>query len=279
MLTLLLLAGVSSGAAPAPAPVSVREVLPVRREVRRTIATGVVVTATRWLDVVAPAAGFVETITVDIGDRVRRGQLLATIAQRNARGKVTGKILVNAPFDGVIASRPITIGAYAAPTGPVLLALLDDAALRVKLGIPEVQVFQVRPGQPLSVWLDALPGREVRTTIERVGLVVHPATHTLAAWAPVSNPERNLRIGMRGRATIEIEIRPGALTIPTAAVARQNGASYVFRATGDRAHRIPVTLGIESGSDVEVLAGLTTTDAVLIPAAPLQDATPIRRTP
>jgi membrane fusion protein (multidrug efflux system) len=221
----------------------------------------------------------VESIAVDIGDRVRRGQLLATIAQRNTRGKVTGKIQVNAAFDGVVATRPITSGAYAAPTGPVLLALLDDAALRVKLGIPEVQVFQVRAGQPVSVWLDALPGREVRTTLERVGLVVHSSTHTLAAWAPIPNPDRNLRIGMRGRAMIEIEVHPGALAIPSAAVARKDGGTYVFRATGDRAHRVPVRLGIESGNDVEVLEGLTPTDAVLLPAAPLQEGAPIRRAP
>jgi multidrug efflux pump subunit AcrA (membrane-fusion protein) len=69
-----------------------------------------------------------------------------------------------------------------------------------------------------------------------------------------------------------IRIIPGALVIPSAAVARQGGGTYLFRATGDRAHRIPVHLGIESGNDVEVLEGLTPTEAVLLPAAPSRKA-------
>src|SRR3990172_2360434 len=68
-----------SSAASLPAAVRVQVTRPERREVTRSIQLPAGVEAFEQTRLYAKVAGYLGTITVDIGDRVQRDQLLATL--------------------------------------------------------------------------------------------------------------------------------------------------------------------------------------------------------
>ncbi|OYV82863.1 MAG: hypothetical protein B7Z73_16715, partial [Planctomycetia bacterium 21-64-5] len=63
--------------------------------------------------------------------------------------------------------------------------------------------------------------------------------------------------------TIVLAQSPEALVIPTTAVRAENGGSACFCIANGKLVRKPVMLGLKSGKDVEVAAGLTGDDVIV----------------
>ncbi len=76
-------ARINGGAEKSADAVDARPVVPVAKSTRADLANNLVLTAEftpfQQIDVMAKIAGYVRSITVDIGDRVREGQILATL--------------------------------------------------------------------------------------------------------------------------------------------------------------------------------------------------------
>jgi membrane fusion protein (multidrug efflux system) len=71
---------------------------------------------------------------------------------------------ITAPRDGRITRRTVEQGAYV-QTGQALLALVPDD-LWVVANFKETQLDKIRPGQPVSMRVDAYPGREFKGKID-----------------------------------------------------------------------------------------------------------------
>ena len=65
-------------------------------------------------------------------------------------------------------------------------------------------------------------------------------------------------------ATLVVEQRPGALTVPLLAVSRRNDRDVVFVLDEGIARETPVQLGWREEGWVEVLRGITTDDRVVV---------------
>ena len=72
---------------------------------------------------------------------------------------------VVAPIDGVVGNRQVRTGDYVQP-GTRLLTLVPLHALYVTANFKETQTARMRPGQPATIDADALPGVELRGTVE-----------------------------------------------------------------------------------------------------------------
>jgi multidrug resistance efflux pump len=122
-------------------------------------------------------AGQVTGVAVDIGDKVSKGQVLATVMLPASLGSTSGgtpkmgflgtgdqQVSVASPIDGVVVARSANPGDTVA-AGQSLLTLIDPTRLWVQAQIEETKVGRVVPGQPVEVTVDALqrrlPGRVV----------------------------------------------------------------------------------------------------------------------
>ena len=78
------------------------------------------------------------------------------------------------------------------------------------------------------------------------------------------NPDNRLRDGMYGTATLELEPPSKNLSIPSSCLIEQDGqgegAVYVVR--DGKAHRQAVRVGLDNGSEVEIVEGLNPDDQV-----------------
>ncbi|WP_435005635.1 efflux RND transporter periplasmic adaptor subunit [Tundrisphaera lichenicola] len=189
---------------------------------------------------------------------------------RSARARVDlGYAKIIAPFDGVVTHRGFHPGAFvrSASVGaqPPLLTVLRTDKMRVIVKVPDRDVVLTDPGDPASVTIDGLDGREFRGSISRIGESEDSASRTMRVEIDLPNPEGLLRDGMYGRARISLEPLSGRLTVPSACILDRSGAGRgVVQVVRDgRVGRVEVGLGADDGTLVEVIEGLGPDDVVV----------------
>ncbi len=178
---------------------------------------------------------------------------------------------IYAPFDGVITQRNTDIGdlIQAGENTPPreLFHLASVSTLRVYIPVPEVYTDAVRTGEKVTLTLDEYPGQTFTGTLVRNSDAIDPATRTLNVEVDVANPDGKLRPGAYVFVHLTVPPVAGAVTIPS--------NTLLFRAEGLRAgvvrnghaQLVPIIIGHDYGSSVEVLSGLHPSDAVILDPA------------
>jgi RND family efflux transporter MFP subunit len=190
-----------------------------------------------------------------------------------------------APFDGVITRRNFHPGAFirSAADGssePLLTAMRTDL-MRVVIQVPDLDVPLLDVGDKVTVVVEALKGEEFKGSVARLGKSEDPASRTMRVEVDLSNRRGILVEGMYGRATIELQPPTDKLTVPAVCVVghARGGKAAVFVVRTGKAQRIPVTLGGDDGTSVEVLSGIGPNDEVIVrPGGALDDGSPVQTT-
>jgi RND family efflux transporter MFP subunit len=180
---------------------------------------------------------------------------------------------VVAPFDGVVTMRygntgaMIQAGTSSQSQAMPVVRLSQNSLLRLMLPVPESAVSRIRMGQQVEVKVPSLEGRSFTGKIARFTNKVTTATRTMETEVDVPNPKLILVPGMYASVDLQLENRPGVLSIPVAAADLTAAAPRVFKVTGEnKIDVVPVKLGLETSSRVEVLSGLKEGDAVVVGA-------------
>jgi len=174
---------------------------------------------------------------------------------------------VYAPFDGVITARDTDVGALVqngnSPGQKELFHLAAIDKLRVYISVPEVYAASVKSGDSVSLTLDEFPGEKFTGTIVRNSNSIDLTSRTLNVEVDVDNPTGRLLPGAYAFVHFKIPGAAGAVTVPT--------NTLLFRAEGLRVavlrngevKLVPITIGHDYGSTVEVTSNLTANDAVI----------------
>lgn len=192
---------------------------------------------------------------------VRRAELALEQAQAELE-----RATVRAPFAGTVVEVAVRegelVGVYA-----TLLRLADLNRLYIQAQVDEIDVGELAPGQPVTVTLDAFPGRPLQGRVEKVApaVTLDRGSPTYLTRIRVHPPlDLPLRLGMAASVTIVTEERQGVLLVPRAAVERVGERSYVTVLRGNRRQRVAVTLGLTDAAFCEVISGLSEGDRVLL---------------
>jgi membrane fusion protein, multidrug efflux system len=94
--------------------------------------------------------------------------------------------VIRAPIDGVVGNRAVQTGDYV-QTGQRLASLVPLAEVYVTANFKETQVARLRPGQPVSIAVDALPEHTVQGTVESFS----PASGAVFSLLPPDNATGN----------------------------------------------------------------------------------------
>ncbi|MGO8921084.1 MAG: HlyD family secretion protein [Stellaceae bacterium] len=125
--------------------------------------------------------------------------------------------VIRAPIAGVIGNRGVQIGQFVKP-GTLLLAVVPLPQVYVIANFKETQIGEMRPGQPVSFTVDALPGRTLRGFIESFA----PASGALFSLLPPENATGNftkivqrvpVRIALAPDEALRPQLRPGLSAI------------------------------------------------------------------
>jgi RND family efflux transporter MFP subunit len=164
-----------------------------------------------------------------------------------------------APFDGLVTSRFVDPGDFAAPGAP-MVTVLDARRLRITATAAPDVVSGIRRGDTLTARIE---GRPVEAVTE--GVVPSGSGSLYTVNALVDNDDGRFLPG--SAATLELpQGQRDAVVIPAQAVIRQGDLTGVRVRTADGATLRWIRLGRDHDGVVEVLAGLRPGDVILIPA-------------
>ncbi len=175
-----------------------------------------------------------------------------------------------APFDGVVTWRYADTGAMlAAGTSSEkqalpLVKLSQNGLLRLDIPIPEAEVPAVRLGKQVDVEVEALK-RTFQGRVARFADKVDPNTRTMMTEIEVPNPKLEIVPGMYAYVSFPTVERKQTLAVPVQAVSRDGNRATAYCVTPDNRIEVrPVTVGIETPSQIEILSGLAEGDRVVV---------------
>jgi len=174
---------------------------------------------------------------------------------------------VYAPFDGVITARNTDVGDLIQGDNTAPKELFHLAAvgkLRVYISVPEVYASAIKSGETVTLTLDAFPGENFAGTLVRDSNSIDLISRTLRVEVDVDNPTGSLLPGAYAFVHLKLPSAARAVTIPTNTLLFRAEGLRVAVVRGGQAKLVPVTIGHDYGSSVEVLSGLTSEDTVIL---------------
>jgi RND family efflux transporter MFP subunit len=209
------------------------------------------------------------------------------VAQRQVELEQTNldSTIIRAPFSGVAVTKdaqpgemvsPVSAGGGFTRTG--ICTIVDMKSLEIEVDVNESYIGRVKPGQGVTAALDAYPDwaipahvitmvptadRQKATVLVRIGF---------EKLDPRILPDMGVKVTFLREAG---DTGPAAAPVtlaPKAAVLGEGDARYVFVLRGDVVERRAVKIGGTDGDRLEVLAGLSSGDRVVVSApAELRD--------
>ena len=136
--------------------------------------------------------------------------------------------------------------------------------LRVYVAVPEVYSDSIHDGGSATLTQDSNPDVSILGTIVRNANAIDRATRTLNVEVDVNNAKGVLRPGAYVFVHFQLPAIGNTVTIPSNALVFRAEGLRVGVVRGDRIQLVPVTIGHDFGSSVEITSGLTTADEVIM---------------
>jgi len=188
---------------------------------------------------------------------------------------------VYAPFDGIITARNTDIGALidaGANTQPrELFHIAAIRTLRLYVSVPEVYSRAARSGAQAALNLDEFPGQTFHGILVRNANSIEIASRTLLVEVDVDNPTGQLLPGAYVFVHLKLPDETHSVTIPSNTLIFRKEGLQVGLVRNGKAELVPVKIGRDYGSSVEIVSGLQPTDAVIVdPSDSLVAGMPVR---
>lgn len=189
---------------------------------------------------------------------------------------VLAKTRVVAPFAGVVTDWLVERGDLVA-NGTSLATFEDLADLRLVLPVDELDLPKIRMGMPVTIAFDAFPDLDATGKVVRISRSSTAGSEGVEVF-PVDvafiNPGERVKPGMNGDVSFVVREKPKALSLPARAILGAGATAAVMRLEGRKPVRVPITTGLSTVEQIEVLSGLNEGDKVIAAPDPLPSASP-----
>ena len=176
---------------------------------------------------------------------------------------------IYAPFDGILTARNTDIGQLinsGSSTGPKseLFHIAAPGKLRVYVNVPEIYSRASKPGLQADLTLAEFPGRRFEGTLVRSASAIDQSSRTLLVEIEVDNPTGELLTGAYAEVHLKLPGNVSTFTIPVNTLLFRSEGLRVAVVKDNKTDLVPVTLGRDFGSEVEVLVGLNGDENLIV---------------
>ena len=197
--------------------------------------------------------GVISDVTVNLGDKVKRGDPLATVESNESlkRYKVTS------PFTGTIIARHANAGELS--NGQILFSIASYDDVWAQLKIFPKQRAAIKSGQ--KVWLSNTDFTQ-ESSISHIVPSSEGKPYTLA-FVKLSNTDGNWPVGALLKARVSTATINTPLLIPKIAIQKYEGRTVVFVKKDNEYHPRTIKFGRTDDINIEVLAGLEAAEIIV----------------
>lgn len=204
----------------------------------------------RYASVGARFPGIVQSVSVQQGERVQRGQTLAVVEGNDSMRTYP----ITAPLDGVVIVRNTNVGDVAG--AGALFELADPSHVWIDLRAIGTDAENLAPGQVVQI-RSATGSAVAEAKIESL-LPVAGIGQSVIARVNVPNPQGQWRPGMTVSAEVMVDSREVPLAVKEMGLQRFRDFTVVFVQIDETYEVRMLELGDRDGEYAEVLGGLKT---------------------
>ena len=183
------------------------------------------------------------------------------------------RMVLRAPFDGVVADISGELGEYATPSPPGIptppaIDLIDDRCMFVSAPIDEVDAANIKAGQVSRIVLDAIKGKSFAGKVKRVApyvLELEKQARTVEVEVEFVEPPtaENLLVGYSADVEIVHASHEKVLRIPTQTLLEGKRVLLYRISDGVLEERV-VTTGLANWEYTEITSGLNEGDQIVM---------------
>lgn len=256
------------------------EAVPVRRgDLKVSVQATATVRPEHRLEIKPPLAGRAESVEVDMGTKVKQGQVLAWMSSNEraalldaarAKGKkelafwedVYKAAPLVAPLDGMIISKNLVPGQVVQSTETVFV--MSDRLI-VQADVDETDLGKVSLDQNVEITLDGFPNIKLAGKVYKIAFdsVIVSNVSTYKIDILLNETPEFIRSGMTANVFFQIAAVENALLIPVEAL--QDGSRLLVSASkdGKSPQTRVVKTGLSDGKWIEVNEGIRENEFVL----------------
>jgi len=212
-------------------------------------------------------------------------QVAASEARIAVAQQAVDNCTIRAPFGGIVVSKDAQVGEMVSPnsagggfTRTGIATIVDMKSNEIEVDVNESYIARVGNGQQVTATLDAYPDKpfpaKVRTVIPtadrqkatvkvRITIIdlekynfILPDMGVKVAFLENEQPAAKDKAKDKGPQAVAL--------IPKGAVRTDSNASFVFLVRDGKVERRAVSLGIDRGTDVAILAGVSPGDSLVV---------------
>lgn len=191
---------------------------------------------------------------------------------------------LTSPIAGVVAAVNLTVGQQVSGNGAgaatnggagtantvagnAQVVVISTTSYRVTATVDDTQIGLVKGGDQAMILPNGAT-TPVPGVVDAVGLVasITSGVATYPVSITVSGTPPGLFPGAGATVTIVVKQLSNVVVVPTRAVSYVNGTPVVYQLSAGQRVARPVTVGLTSGADTQVVAGLSVGQQVVIPA-------------
>ena len=214
-------------------------------------------------------------------------QVLGSEARIREAQQAVDNCTIRAPYAGIVVSKDAQVGEMVSPisagggfTRTGIATIVDMHSNEIEVDVNESYIARVTPGQGVTATLDAHPDKPFPAKVRTIIPTADRQKATVKVRITIPNLEKYDFIlpDMGVKVAFLEENKPAAKDtgkdkakgpeavafIPKSAVRSDAGASFVFLVHDGKVERRAISLGMDRGTEVAVLAGVSPGDSLVV---------------
>jgi RND family efflux transporter MFP subunit len=185
------------------------------------------------------------------------------------------KTEVRAPFDCTVLTRPVSIGQAVSGSGGFnsgteVLTIADLSSMIINAQVNQADVPRLKPGEPVDVTVEAVPGLKVTGTVERISpqATIRNNIKGYPARIVLKNVDPRVRPGMTANVRIPVASADNVTAVPLAAVFTEKNPDtvqmerFVYVQKPDGFEKRNIKVGVSDYFYAEIQDGLAPGEVV-----------------
>src|SRR5712692_2977865 len=212
-------------------------------------------------------------------------QVVGAEARISVAQQAVDNCTIRAPFEGIVVSKDAQVGEMVSPisagggfTRTGIATIVDMNSNEIEVDVNETYIARVENGQQVTATLDAYPDKPIPSKVRTVIPTADRQKATVKVRITILNLEKyNFILPDMGVKVAFLENEQPAAKdkgkdkgpqpvafVPKGAVRSDSNTSFVFLVHDGKVERRAVSLGMDRGTDVAVLAGVTPGDSLVV---------------
>ncbi len=175
-----------------------------------------------------------------------------------------GKMIVKAPFSGVIIDLPYYTPGVRIDANMNLVRIMDFSKLIMEINLPEKTIDQTRSGQAVRISNYTLPNDTLLGVVSQLSPAIDGETRSYKGTILINNPKLLLRPGMFVKGEIVVASATKTIVIPKDVIISKQRGNSVFIVDKGIAYERVVEFGLENPKDVQIISGLSLNERLVI---------------